>query len=67
MPTALAQIEISKWQSVRLFDVFLLGPFMIAAGATHRNTDIGGMLVMAGIGTIVLNGVNYLRQTELAK
>jgi len=49
-------------QTIRLIDVFLLGPFMIWAGA--RATGLPGWanagLVLTGLATIAYNGSNYL-------
>lgn len=52
-----------KSQSVRLVDIFLLGPFMIWFGV-----KAGGMptwarwtLAASGVGTVLYNGANYVR------
>lgn len=52
-----------KAQSVRLWDVFLIGPLMIWGGAlaTPKQPLPGLALTLAGMGTIVLNGVNFRR------
>lgn len=51
-----------KTQNVRLFDVLVLGPFMVWAG--YKARGIPGWaragIVAAGVGTIVYNGKNYL-------
>lgn len=51
-----------KPQSVRLLDVFVLGPFMIWSG--HRARRLPGWaragLVLAGLGTVAYNAQNYL-------
>ena len=51
-----------KSQSVRLLDVFLLGPFMIAAGvaAGKLPTWMRIGLVAGGVGTFAYNLNNYL-------
>lgn len=52
-------------QSVRLIDVFAIGPFLIYAGAKHTpNKTIGIVLIGLGIATIVYNGVNYLKNDK---
>lgn len=52
-----------KGQNVRLLDVFLLGPFMIFFGATATGVSELAKTVMmiSGIGTIIYNGRNYLK------
>jgi hypothetical protein len=51
-----------KSQQVRLIDVFLLGPFMIWAGATQRQLPpwAKALLVVSGAATVVYNARNYL-------
>ena len=52
---------ISK-QSVRLADVFLIGPIVIYAGfKIGLKSWLGMALILIGLGTIVYNGVNYLK------
>ncbi len=48
-----------KTQNVRLFDVFVLGPFMIWAGIQLKNEVAKGAMVAAGAGTIIYNWNNY--------
>jgi hypothetical protein len=50
-----------KAQNVRLFDVFILGPFMIWAGMQLKDDWAKAAMIAAGAGTIVYNGQNYLR------
>lgn len=51
-----------KAQAVRLFDVFLLGPFMVwAAGRLEAPESARMFLWLAGMGTIAYNGYNYLK------
>ena len=59
-------MEIKKSQWVRLFDVFALGPFMVYIGAKDSKlTDIERLgIVIAGIGTIIYNGRNYLANRQ---
>jgi len=61
--------RIRKGQNVRLFDVFLLGPWLVYLGLRPGPglSDIErGALVAIGAGTVVFNGANYLRiQAEL--
>jgi len=57
-----------KAQSVRLADVFVLGPFMIWFGTRARDVPdpARAVMVAAGLGTILYNGSNYLKvQKEL--
>lgn len=48
-----------KAQTVRLFDVLVLGPVMILAGCRLAPKPIGRFLTIAGIGTIAYNWENY--------
>jgi hypothetical protein len=52
-----------KAQGVRLWDVFLIGPLMIWGGAraAPKHPLPGLALLFAGMGTVVLNGVNFRR------
>jgi len=56
-----------KAQSVRLVDVFVLGPFMVWAGlrATTLPEWARTALVVSGILTVVYNGANYLERRRL--
>lgn len=47
------------FQAVRLVDVFVLGPVMIQIGRKTSGT-IGTFLVIAGMATIVFNGLTFL-------
>lgn len=52
-----------KAQSVRLADVFFIGPFMIyAAGKSKLSKTDRATLVGLGIATILYNGYNYIKQ-----
>ncbi len=56
--------EEIKAQSIRLLDVFAIGPLMIAGGYAldARGSQLAGVaLAAAGIATIAYNGRNYLR------
>jgi len=56
-----------KAQAVRVFDVMVLGPVMVAGGVQlvrGRNLGLGLFLVAGGIGTAAYNWVNYLRIAE---
>ena len=60
----------SKGQAIRLFDVFLLGPWVIWLGARERGqlSELErAALVAVGSGTIVFNGRNYLRNARRAQ
>ena len=52
---------IEKGQGLRLIDVFVLGPFMMWAGAQRPMPEWSrGMLIAAGLLTIGFNLDNYL-------
>ena len=55
-----------KTQTIRLVDVFLLGPFMlwVATRKTAVPTPARIILGVSGIGTVVYNGINYLKVSE---
>lgn len=56
-----------KGQSVRLLDVFVLGPAMMIAGgyAYRKGYNVsGGITFAGGFATIVYNAVNYGRVKE---
>jgi hypothetical protein len=59
----LAGLGQGKSQGVRLFDVFVLGPFMVWA-ASRQEEGLPGWarlgLLLGGLGTILYNGKNYL-------
>lgn len=48
-----------KGQGVRLIDVFLLGPAMVVVGL-REGTWLGSAVAIAGVGTVLYNGVNYM-------
>ncbi len=58
-----------KGQSVRVLDVFAIGPAMIAGGSVvykHAYGDggrraLGAFLIFAGVGTMIYNGNNWLK------
>ncbi len=58
--------EVVKTQTIRVADVFIVGPLMIFAGWTLQdykldkiNRPLGFTLMALGVGTILLNGKNY--------
>lgn len=55
-----------KPQTVRLLDVFLIGPLMIWGGyaAAYRHRVAGLSLAALGFGTVVYNGYNWFRIRE---
>lgn len=54
--------EIQKSQTVRLIDVFLIGPMMIAAGRSRRMPEWMRLAMMGtGFLTIIYNGNNYIK------
>lgn len=53
--------EVSKSQTVRLLDVFFIGPFLIYAGAQKKlQPTTNALLIGIGSLTIFYNGKNYL-------
>lgn len=49
-------------QKVRLLDVFAIGPFLIYAGTRKELPNwVRSGLFIVGIGTIIYNGQNYLK------
>ena len=48
-----------KTQTIRLIDVFLLGPFMIWAGTQLKGDWAKAAMIGAGILTITYNARNY--------
>lgn len=54
-----------KPQSVRLADVFFIGPFMIyAAGKSKLSKTDRATLIGLGIATILYNGYYYIKQKQ---
>lgn len=53
-----------KSQLVRLADVFVFGPLMIAAARSQRSTYFRTALTLIGLGTIIYNGANYLQNVR---
>lgn len=51
-----------KSQAVRLVDVWALGPFMVWYGLRPSNVPelARGLMIVAGVATIVYNARNYL-------
>ena len=61
--------EIGKTQNIRLVDVFILAPFMIYFGLKAKGISKTekSIMVLAGIGTALYNGNNYLKQKEITQ
>jgi len=60
--------EISKHQTIRLVDVFLIGPLMIYTGSQNKFSKIVNLsLMFFGAATILYNGRNYLLNVEKEK
>ena len=64
---------LGKGQTVRLIDVWALGPLMTWGGlqvAANARTDTealaGNLLALSGVATVIFNGVNYLRLRDSA-
>lgn len=53
--------EIRKAQAVRLFDVFVLGPSMIASSRQAKGDLLPLLMLAGGLGTILYNGGNYIK------
>jgi hypothetical protein len=55
-----------KSQFVRILDVAIIGPVMIAGGRhLYRNRPVlGGLLFAFGVGTVIYNARNYFRLAE---
>lgn len=58
-----------KAQTVRVLDVLVIGPAMVAGGAVVYGDAVAGprralgaFLVLAGVATVVYNGSNWLKQ-----
>ena len=51
--------EIEKSQTVRLLDVFAVGPLMILS-AQYAPKELRDIMVILGLGTIVYNGANWI-------
>jgi hypothetical protein len=54
------QLELSKSQSVRLWDIFFVGPFFIYLAAQDLKPIEKFISASIGIGTIYYNGRNYV-------
>jgi hypothetical protein len=60
-------VEVSKTQEVRLFDVFVLAPWLVWLGARKRSTLSPlerFLLVAAGVGTAAYNAKNYAEEAR---
>jgi hypothetical protein len=60
--------DYGKSQSVRLFDVLVLGPFLAYAGARESDLPdpIRAALVVSGATTVLYNYANHRRITALS-
>ncbi len=54
-------VEVRKSQSVRVFDVLVLGPAMIYLGTRNRPLTVQErtILLLAGFGTVLYNANNW--------
>jgi hypothetical protein len=50
-----------KTQTVRLIDVFALGPFMVWSAFQLKPPIARDLMLLAGALTIIYNGINYQR------
>ena len=55
--------EIQKSQTVRLLDVFAVGPLMIWS-AQYAPKELREVMVILGLGTIVYNGANWIANNQ---
>ena len=55
--------EVAKTQQIRLFDVFLIGPYLVWLAARSRPPH-REILFGLGVLTILYNGQNYLRNAD---
>jgi hypothetical protein len=53
-----------KTQAVRVADVLLIGPLMVYGATKMPRGPAALVLGLFGLGTILFNGVNYLRVRE---
>lgn len=63
------KLEYQKSQAVRLYDVFLLAPFLFYVGFKAKGItkfERYGIFIIA-FGTIVYNGRNYLKNKKAEK
>jgi hypothetical protein len=52
-------------QPVRILDVFYVAPVILYAGIKGKfNPFVKYSLIVIGVGTLVYNGVNYLKNNE---
>lgn len=57
--------QIQKTQFVRIvFDVALLGPFMIWASSQIKPKIAGDVMMLSGLFTILYNAANYVAQRK---
>jgi hypothetical protein len=60
-PRAARMNEFQKSQTVRVFDVLVLGPFMVyAASRLRMGKGARAFLAFAGVATVLYNARNYL-------
>ena len=60
--------RMEKAQIVRLFDVFIFSPVMIYAGYKKKlSPNLSTFFIVAGIGTAIFNGANYMKIEQLKK
>jgi hypothetical protein len=55
--------EYQKSQTIRLIDVFIIGPVLIYAGIKHRKDMsplLSGTLILFGAATVYYNAKNYM-------
>lgn len=56
-----------KAQPIRLLDVFVFGPIMIASAKYVKHDMLKAALLVTGVGTILYNGANYLEVRRRAR
>lgn len=59
---------INKSQTIRLIDVYFIGPFMIYYALKENSNDIEKyILIVLGVLTIWYNGKNYLENKNIIR
>ena len=55
-----------KAQAIRVLDVVVIGPLMIYAGVNAKaiSPELKAFLVVAGAGTVIYNGANFLKKRQ---
>ena len=58
--------RMEKAQAVRIFDVLVFAPIMIHVGYKKKlSPELNTFFILAGIGTAIFNGINYVKIKKL--